>query len=551
MPTLVQFGAGNIGRGFIAPLFSAAGWRVVFVDIDRERIAALCIRGGYRVLEVDADHEAEVVVEPVDGIPADDRDAVTAALATADLAATAVGLGALHHLGAPVAAGLALRAAPLDVLVCENGADAAGALRRAVVAAGGDTGLLGCVRTSIGRMIPPPPADADLLDIRVEPYAHLPVARRDFRGPPPTVPGLEPRDDFTLAVHQKLYLHNMSHAGLAYLGAERGHRDLPACMADPALVACIRQAAAEVAAALVAEHARDQDEAGRIAAACGGLVDDLLRRYRNPALADPVARVARDPRRKLGGDDRLVGAARLCLGHGVAPRALSLAIHAACRYDDGTDPAWSDLVARGWRAVLTETTGSTPEESLMTSLTVAERQHRAAERIRAAGILITPEEEGGIEIADFGLERFDQIGLAIHVYVNTDRYCAKELAMEPGQICPEHWHPEVDGQPGKQETFRVRAGTCHLFLPGVPKSEGHDAAARFWPEDKRDSFTVCKQLTLGPGEQHTIDPDTPHWFVAGDEGCVVSEFSSVSRDEADRFTDAAIDRMAGEGPHPG
>ena len=64
-------------------------------------------------------------------------------------------------------------------------------------------------------------------------------------------------------------------------------------------------------------------------------------------------------------------------------------------------------------------------------------------------------------------------------------------------------------------------------------------------------FAVCRQVTLRPGEQYTIDPDTPHWFVAGEEGCVVSEFSSRSRDEYDLFVDKAIVRMAGEGPHPG
>jgi D-lyxose ketol-isomerase len=101
-------------------------------------------------------------------------------------------------------------------------------------------------------------------------------------------------------------------------------------------------------------------------------------------------------------------------------------------------------------------------------LTTAERQLQAAQRIRAAGLLLRDDEMTAIEIADFGLDRFDQIGLAISVYINTDRYCAKELAMLPGQICPEHRHPSVDGMRGKQETFRVRAGTCHLFLPRHP-----------------------------------------------------------------------------------
>jgi D-lyxose ketol-isomerase len=47
---------------------------------------------------------------------------------------------------------------------------------------------------------------------------------------------------------------------------------------------------------------------------------------------------------------------------------------------------------------------------------------------------------------------------------------------------------------------------------------------------------------LRPGEQHTIPPDTLHWFQAGDDGAVVSEFSTESRDELDVFTDPRIQR---------
>ena len=50
------------------------------------------------------------------------------------------------------------------------------------------------------------------------------------------------------------------------------------------------------------------------------------------------------------------------------------------------------------------------------------------------------------------------------------------------------------------------------------------------------------ELELAPGDQFTIPPDTLHWFRAGDEGAVVTEFSSASRDELDVFTDPAVER---------
>ena len=147
-----------------------------------------------------------------------------------------------------------------------------------------------------------------------------------------------------------------------------------------------------------------------------------------------------------------------------------------------------------------------------------EAQAYAAEQLAAAGIVLTDDERDAIEVADFGLSRLRETGLQLLVYVNTDRYCAKELVLYPGQTCPEHRHPPFDGTPGKEETFRCRRGQVTLYVEGRG------------------------ELVLDPGEQFTIPPNTLHWFRAGPEGAVVSEFSSTSRDELDEFTDPAVER---------
>jgi D-lyxose ketol-isomerase len=141
----------------------------------------------------------------------------------------------------------------------------------------------------------------------------------------------------------------------------------------------------------------------------------------------------------------------------------------------------------------------------------------SAEQFAAAGIELTAEERGRIEVADFGLGDLRKSGLMLLVYVNTDRYCAKELVLYPKQTCPEHRHPPFAGTPGKEETFRCRRGSVDLWVDG-------------------------RQIMLRPGEQFTIPPDTLHWFQAGAEGAVVSEFSSASRDDLDVFTDPRIVR---------
>jgi D-lyxose ketol-isomerase len=173
----------------------------------------------------------------------------------------------------------------------------------------------------------------------------------------------------------------------------------------------------------------------------------------------------------------------------------------------------------------------------MSEDSVAKARLRAAAALDAAGIALTEDERDHIEVADFGLGRLEETGLQLVVYVNTDRCCAKELVLFPGQTCPEHYHPPFDGTPGKEETFRVRQGTVYLYLPGEPTAEPTAEPYR------REHYSVWHEIVLHAGEQYTIPPMTKHWFHAPD-GAVVSEFSTQSRDEYDVFTDPQIVRLS-------
>ena len=163
---------------------------------------------------------------------------------------------------------------------------------------------------------------------------------------------------------------------------------------------------------------------------------------------------------------------------------------------------------------------------------------QAARMLKKAGIVITRRERGRMEVADLGLNELRRTGLEIVVYVNTDRYCAKELIMFPRQTCPQHRHPSVRGQRGKMETFRCRWGVVYLYVPGKktrrPKAKP--------PKGREKHYTVFREITLKPGDQYTLPPNTWHWFQAGPRGAIVSEFSSTSRDEKDIFTDPEIAR---------
>ncbi|NOZ27018.1 MAG: hypothetical protein GXP39_03065 [Chloroflexi bacterium] len=349
----VIFGAGNVGRGFLGHLLHESGYLLTFVDIDRRLLQAIRERRGYTLRLAGLDRVQEMHIGPVLGIHVEDQEAVSRAVAVADIAVTAVGARALPDLSRSLAAGLARRARerpdePLNIIICENLKGADRILRDLIRQHLPDElhpyldRRVGLVMSVIARMVTPPPPDEQAADptlIVAEPYDRLPVDREGFVGPIPRIVGLEPRDRFAAWVDWKLYLHNAGHAVLAYLGYRRGHAYGYEALEDPVVRPWVGRAMRESAQALAAEYAFDL-------ARLEEDVRDLLRRFSNRHLGDPIARLARDPLRKLAPADRLVGAATLCVRHGVSPDALAWGIAAALMYDEPSDPQARELQAR-------------------------------------------------------------------------------------------------------------------------------------------------------------------------------------------------------------
>jgi D-lyxose ketol-isomerase len=168
-----------------------------------------------------------------------------------------------------------------------------------------------------------------------------------------------------------------------------------------------------------------------------------------------------------------------------------------------------------------------------------EMRMKTLEYFNKSNITLTEKEKEAIEVADFGLNDIYHVGLQLVTYVNTLRCCAKELVLLPGQTCPEHKHPRIGEYPGKEETFRVRYGEIYLYVDGEPA----DQIISCIPDNGKEFYTVRHEIKLKAGEQYTMAPDTRHWFQAGKEGAVVSEFSTTSYDEGDIFTDVRIKRI--------
>jgi mannitol-1-phosphate 5-dehydrogenase len=385
-PLAVQFGAGNIGRGFMGELFHASGYRTVFVDVDRAVVDALQARGSYEVHHVTTESDTPVRISGVSALDARDTDAVARAVAGASVVCTAVGVRTLAAVTPALAQGILLRTrqvetAPLNVITCENLVGAGRVLRdlvwREIEILSGHAPPLsrtefdtrfGFVEAVVSRMVPLVPAEVrrrDPLWIACEPYARLPVDAKAFRGPVPRITGLEPVADILAYQRRKLASHNMSHAVAAYLGYQARHEFLWQAMADDGITRAVRASMDETGRALVSRFGFEPaDERA--------YEEDLLQRYRNRALGDQVRRVAADPLRKLGREDRLIGSARLCLEENVEPAHLLVGIRAALGYNNPDDPAavrlQEMLASRGRESVLRDVCGLSPDDPLFARL---------------------------------------------------------------------------------------------------------------------------------------------------------------------------------------
>jgi len=166
-----------------------------------------------------------------------------------------------------------------------------------------------------------------------------------------------------------------------------------------------------------------------------------------------------------------------------------------------------------------------------------EAQIRAAAMIRNSGIQINDEEIATIEVVDFGLSNLETEGIQVFNMVNTDRLAAKILVLFPYQTEPEHWHPQVADDPGKQETVRHITGDLRFYVDGPDTmKEG------FLVAGKEDVYSLRNELVLKPGAQLTFQPYEKHWFQAGPSGAVLYSFSTTVRDGLDGFTDPQIKR---------
>ncbi|MBX3193896.1 MAG: mannitol-1-phosphate 5-dehydrogenase [Microbacteriaceae bacterium] len=364
----VHFGAGNIGRGFVAQFLHESGYEVVFADVSEDLIGALQSQTSYRVHEIGEGARDHVV----DGYralnSATHEDEVVAAVASADLVTTAVGARILRFVAPVIARGLAARpagAAPLAVIACENAIGGTTMLAdhvRDLDAAAADRAIF--ADCAIDRIVPEQHGG---LDVTIEAFSEWVVDRRPFHGAEPEIAGVTWVDDLRPFIERKLFTVNTAHAAAAYHGRDRGWVQIREALATPELQAEVRAVLAETKALLVAKHGFGDDEQQ-------AYIEKTLTRISNPDLPDTCERVGRGPLRKLSRHERFIGPAAELAERGQPAWNLLNAVGAALRFDvpeDAESVELQALLASGESAAsIAETiTGLEPSHPLFPHVT--------------------------------------------------------------------------------------------------------------------------------------------------------------------------------------
>ncbi|WP_236895735.1 mannitol-1-phosphate 5-dehydrogenase [Clostridium beijerinckii] len=334
----IQFGAGNIGRGFIGALLSKAGYHVVFADVNKEVIDKINEDKKYTIHVMDVNCE-EIVVENISGVISI-NDEILDEIKEAEIITTAVGLVVLPRIAPTIAKGIQLRKeagikTPLNIIACENAIKASSQLKAEVEKCLSQEEkayleeFVGFPDCSVDRIVPPVKSE-NILDVVVEKFYEWNVEEKAFKGSIPAIEGMNLADNLMAYIERKLFTLNTGHAITAYIGNLKGYGTIDESIADEKIYNVVKKAMTESGMGLVEKHKFDKEAHFKY-------IDKIIGRFKNPYLKDDVSRVGREPLRKLSDSDRLIKPLMTARGFDLSVDNLLLGVGAALHYNNQED----------------------------------------------------------------------------------------------------------------------------------------------------------------------------------------------------------------------
>lgn len=346
----VHFGAGNIGRGFVACFLHNSGYEVVFADVNDSLINLINDTPSYKVIEVGAEGTTENTITNYRAINSNThKDDLVEEIRTADVVTCSVGPNILKFIAPVIAQGIDKRSDenPLHVIACENAIGATDTLAEFIKDAKNtpparlESHSLRAryANSAIDRIVPAQDADAGL-DVKLEKFFEWVVDKTPFEDiDTPEIEGINWVSDLAPFIERKLYTVNTGHATAAYHGYNRRKRTVYDALQDKQIMAEVRGALEETKNLIVSKHGIDE-------AAQAAYVDKIIKRIGNPHLEDAVERVGRAPLRKLSRKERFVGPAAELAENGESIKYLLDAIEMTFRFQNVEEDEESKELAK-------------------------------------------------------------------------------------------------------------------------------------------------------------------------------------------------------------
>ena len=338
MKKAIQFGAGNIGRGFIGSLLSKAGYHVVFADVNAEIIDKINSDKNYTIHVMDSVCSEEKIND-ISGVISINNE-IYKEIVEAEIITTAVGPVILPKIAPTIAKGISLRRengieSYLNIIACENAIKASSQLKEEVKKYLNEEEIayleqfVGFPNCSVDRIVPPVKSE-NILDVVVENYYEWNVEEKAFKGEIPTIEGMNLVDNLMAYIERKLFTLNTGHAITAYFGYLKGYETIEESIKDEVIYDFVKKAMIESGKGLIAKYNFDEEAHYKY-------INKIIDRFKNPYLKDDVARVGREPLRKLNENDRLIKPLITARGYNINTDNLLLGVGAALHYDNKED----------------------------------------------------------------------------------------------------------------------------------------------------------------------------------------------------------------------
>ncbi|WP_053218251.1 mannitol-1-phosphate 5-dehydrogenase [Virgibacillus senegalensis] len=342
----LHFGAGNIGRGFIGYLLNQTGYEVCFADINQDIIGSINKNNGYRIELLDDNPDPRQVSGFTALNSLSQKDQLIDAIIDADLITTSIGVNNFGNIAEVLAEGLLKRLnqheRKLDIIANENAINASTMLKKQVEAVLSESDkekmnrFVGFPNAAVDRLALSKVRDGEEV-VQVEPFCELVINKSEMVNHQlPPIKHATYVDDLKPYIERKLYIVNLGHAATAYIGFLAGKTTIQQTLSDPKLEGFVRKTLREAAQYIIHTFGVDSEDLEKF-------IHTTLDRFKNENVSDDIFRVARDPIRKLGLDERLIKPTRKLYEMGLSTKNLCIAIAAAFLFDNPKDVQSAEL----------------------------------------------------------------------------------------------------------------------------------------------------------------------------------------------------------------